>query len=109
MNMKNCDNCGQLSKNYSRCDSCNFIICFTCNESNFGKIVVHKHFIGWFCSENCILLMPQHISAYQNANYLIKQQQTIQNQIEKNNIIPLLRQHIINDLLNIINEYIFTE
>ncbi len=40
---------------------------------------------------------------------VIKQQQIIQIQIEKNNIRSLLRRHIINDLLNIINEYIFAE
>ncbi len=109
--MANCNNCGHTALlGYNECEYCSFIMCNGCNIEYNGFYVVDV--VGnhmWFCSDNCILMTPQYIDNSKKFNNLKKQQQMIQDQIEKELIRPLLQQHIINDLCNIVNEYLFTE
>ena len=123
-----CNNCDENIYNrehiyrFNCCVICEFTICSICIDKLCG---FHTYDLfgnyAWICSNKCILMNPEYInnkkSKYLDSSSIligqfdcvIRQQQTIQNQIEKNNIRSLLCRHIINDLLNIVNEYIFTE
>lgn len=114
--MASCNNCGHTALlGYYDCEICNFVICNDCNNKEYNKEYLGFYVIDiaenelWICSNNCMLKNLQYINNDKQFNNLKKQQQTIQDQIEKELMRPLLRQHMINDLLNIVNEYIFAE
>ncbi len=102
------------------CKGCGMGFCNKCSNIElsgpagycYGKynIYTNQYIYGYFCSIRCATNMVHFVDHFNDGqiNYILKNtQQTQFDMIERNVTIKYLREHMINDLVSIVNEYLF--